>query len=336
MANYVLEGPKWGDASITWSFAGSTYAADSRAPFSSAIGGEYQSAVQWAVEQWASVSGLTFTQVADSPSLAGSADIRIGFGDLNTATTGVIGQTFLRYDGATTLVPDQVVRLEDPASFALVQDGSGTFTYANTTATLQQVALHEIGHALGLGHASDPTAVMFASVGANNQYLNQTDIDGIQSLYGAPQAQAPAPMPATPAPASDPYVFVLQFSEDAWQGDAQFVVSLDGQQLGGAQTVTAAHAAGQHQAFTFEGSFAGPGVHDLAVSFINDAWGGSSDTDRNLFVDAISYNGASVAGGSASLFSNGTAHFAVGASPQGAALADDDLGTRLDGYPAYG
>ena len=44
--------------------------------------------------------------------------------------------------------------------------------------------MYEIGHALGLGHASDPNAVTYPSGGASNQALDQTDIAGIQSLYG--------------------------------------------------------------------------------------------------------------------------------------------------------
>ena len=75
---------------------------------------------------------------------------------------------------------------------------------------------------------------------------------------------------------------VLSMSEDAYQGDAQFTVSVDGKQLGGTFTATASHAAGASQSFTFNGSF-GTGAHTVSVDFLNDAYGGSSATDRNLF-----------------------------------------------------
>jgi predicted Zn-dependent protease len=310
MVDYALEGAKWPDIHITWSFATSTYASDASDPFSDAISGSYQGAVEWALQQWSSVAPLTFTQIADSPDYSHAADIRIGFGVLNTASTGVIGQTNLRWDSAGNLLPDEVVRLEDPAQLALSLGGGGTYTYTGTAATLQQVVLHEIGHALGLGHASDPQAVMYPSVGPSNQTLDPADVAGIQSLYGEP-----ANTPVAVASSSDTDVFVLHLSEDAWQGDAQFLVSLDGQQLGDVQTVTALHGLAQDQIFTFQGAF-GIGAHDLAVSFINDAWGGTASTDRNLYIDGVDYNGVALTQGAATLFANGAAHFSVDSTPR--------------------
>lgn len=331
MSSYALEGAQWASTNITWSFATSNYGNDASDPFSNAISADYQSAIEWALQQWSSVAPLTFTQVADSPSANGFADIRIGFGDLNTASTGIIGQTNLRWDGAGHLVQDEVVRLEDPSQFPATPNGAGNYTYNGTSATLEQVALHEIGHALGLAHASDPNAVMYASVGANNQTLDGTDIAGIQALYGAP-ASTPAPV-ATPSPTD---VIALNLSEDAWMGDAQFVVSLDGQQVGGVQTVTALHGLGQDQTFTFQGSF-GAGAHDLAISFINDAWGGTPDTDRNLYVDGVQLDGAPVAQGAAALYSTGTAHFALGSASSSAMLGggSDNDATPISNAPRF-
>jgi beta-glucanase (GH16 family) len=38
------------------------------------------------------------------------------------------------------------------------------------------------------------------------------------------------------------------------------------------------------------------GNHNVQVDFLNDAWGGTAATDRNLYVDGATYNGASVGG----------------------------------------
>ena len=83
---------------------------------------------------------------------------------------------------------------------------------------------------------------------------------------------------------------VLQISEDAWQGDAQFTVAVDGRQIGGTQTALASHAAGQNQSFTVLGNFAA-GLHTVSVDFLNDAWGGTPSTDRNLYVTSATING---------------------------------------------
>jgi hypothetical protein len=55
---------------------------------------------------------------------------------------------------------------------------------------------------------------------------------------------------------SGPDEMVLSLSEDAWNGDAQFTVSVDGQQIGGVQTASAAHAQGQSQEFDLRGTAA--------------------------------------------------------------------------------
>ena len=77
-----------------------------------------------------------------------------------------------------------------------------------------------------------------------------------------------ARQPVTTGSGSD--TLVLSMSEDAYKGDAQFTVSVDGKQLAGTFTATALHAAGASQSFTFKGDWA-PGAHTVAVNFLNDA-----------------------------------------------------------------
>ena len=103
---------------------------------------------------------------------------------------------------------------------------------------------------------------------------------------------------------------VLQLSEDGYLGDAQFSVAVDGKALGPVQSVSASHANGAVQNFAF-GQAIAAGTHDVAVSFLNDAWGGTAATDRNLYVNAIDVNGSAIAGTSASLMTTSTQHFSV-------------------------
>ncbi len=103
----------------------------------------------------------------------------------------------------------------------------------------------------------------------------------------------------------------LQVSEDFYQGDAQFTLSVDGTQIGGVQTASAQHGAKQDQTFNLSGNF-GAGQHTVSVDFLNDAYGGSPSADRNLYVDSASYDGAPTAGASLALMSSGTQSMTVG------------------------
>jgi beta-glucanase (GH16 family) len=111
--------------------------------------------------------------------------------------------------------------------------------------------------------------------------------------------------PTDPTPPATASGLMVRVAEDAWNGDAQFKVLVDGQQVGGTYTATASHSAGAWQDVTIDGTFAA-GAHDVAIQFVNDAWGGSAVTDRNLYVQSITLNGETISAPTANNAANGT------------------------------
>ncbi|XP_010553642.1 PREDICTED: metalloendoproteinase 5-MMP [Tarenaya hassleriana] len=136
-----------------------------------------------AFDRWANVTPLRFTR---SGSLL-RADIVIGFfsGDHGD------GEPF---DGAMgTLAhasspPTGMFHLDGDEDW-LISDGGGEnrrILSVTSLVDLESVAVHEIGHLLGLGHSSVKDAIMYPTIAGGDRKveLAKDDIEGIQHLYG--------------------------------------------------------------------------------------------------------------------------------------------------------
>ena len=191
MVEYALEGPKWTASTITWDFA-----AAGNSAFTSAIGPEYQATMRAAAQAWAAATHLNIQEVA--PGTPG-ADITVGWGSFGGTQ---IGETDYSYSLGNTqaFLPGVTIRIEDP-SIQPIAATAGAY-YQNTTTTLAQVALHEFGHALGLGLSDDPTAVMNLRLGPANTAITAADLAGITALYGTQSSQAALGATTTSLPAS--------------------------------------------------------------------------------------------------------------------------------------
>ena len=180
---------------------------------------------------------------------------------------------------------------------------------------------------IGAPNASSPSSMQVDYVRTYSRDPNAaaaTPQSGYPSGDGSSGGSSPpASTPATPAPATD--TLVVSLSEDAWQGDAQCVITVDGKTVGGTVTVTASHAKGASQLVALSGQW-GPGAHDIGVQFINDAWGGTTATDRNLYVNGVALDGQASTAAPATLYGNSTAHLQTGASPLVLQLSEDAYG----------
>jgi Ca2+-binding RTX toxin-like protein len=187
MADYNLEGPKWASNTISWAFATANYAGQAAwgaiTQTFAAVSSIFQNDIIWAFQRWAQVANLNFIQTSDSPAV----DIRLGW----TAIDGpgnIAGMANYAYGAGGFFLPDNVIEFDSSDSWALGVDGDYHVINPNGTA-FRIVALHEIGHALGLDHYFGDLSVMNPVISASLTDLTQHDINGIWALYGPASSQ---------------------------------------------------------------------------------------------------------------------------------------------------
>jgi len=159
----------------------------------------------------------------------------------------------------------------------------------------------------------------------------------------APAAPAAGPValeaggPVTLEAGTGPDSLVMRISQDAYQGAAEYTVSVDGKQVGGTFTASALHSSGQSDTLTLSGDW-GSGAHQVSVNFLNDHWDGTATTDRNLYLGGASYDGLAVAGATANLMVSGAVTFTCAdgpvAPPTSAAPHTDPVAVDWDALAA--
>jgi len=145
---------------------------------------QWQGAFQKAAAAWEAAANINLVLVSDSGAAFGASGNQQGdsrFGDIRIGglpLSNGLATAFLPppYNGGT-LAGDIVVN--DNAAW-----------YINNDYDLQTVAIHEIGHALGLDHSSLSTSDMYAYYTGMKQTLSSDDIAGIQAVWGSRKQDA--------------------------------------------------------------------------------------------------------------------------------------------------
>jgi hypothetical protein len=168
-------------------------------------------------------------------------------------------------------------------------------------------------------HAGSQGTMFVGSSGAMTAEWSAVPV-AASSGGGGPVVTPPPVSTGTVTIGSGSDTLALKVSEDAYLGNAQFTVAVDGKQIGGTQTATALHAAGQTQTFDVMGNFAA-GHHTATVNYLNNLCAGTASTDRNLYVTGATIDNSVVSGATLSEVVNGPQSFSFMAPGSGSGSA---------------
>jgi hypothetical protein len=154
---------------------------------------DVRAALQSVIAEWSGYAAITFTPTTQANATT-SIDISFPSGDHGdgfpfTPSGAVLAHTFYPPPNPETIAGDMHVNYDEAWS-------------VNGSLQLYAVMLHEMGHALGLGHSDSPSDVMYPYY-QGTQHLASGDVQALRTLYAAPASTAPA-TPATPATPTTP------------------------------------------------------------------------------------------------------------------------------------
>lgn len=191
-AQFVTSGFKWTANTASWAYNGAG------APAS--VASAALSAVSSSASTWGSGSNFHFS---------GGGSTSAGTGACGGGTDGLNTIGWANQSGSVLAVTCSWYGAGSPfgaaSEFDMQIDPGWTWTVGGSpNIDLQSVVTHEFGHALGLNHSSDPSAVMYPSYGAGSirRTLGGDDVAGMVAIYGAPggaPTNTPTSTPTTPA-----------------------------------------------------------------------------------------------------------------------------------------
>src|SRR5262249_2184961 len=172
------------DGTLMTSGTGGNVYSNTFAKFNAKFGSTaaWQNAIITAAQQWAQYANLNFSIVSDNGTPSGQGlyqqgdpgmgDIRVGAYNMTSGQTLGLGY-----------YPPSTNNYSVAGDFAF--NSTQNFNLSGANYDLQAVAMHEMGHVLGLGHSILPSAVMFPTYHGALRSLTADDIAGLQAIYGA-------------------------------------------------------------------------------------------------------------------------------------------------------
>ena len=158
----------------------------------------------------------------------------------NGSSGSAIATTYWWHDGSRILDADIVLWDGSFRFFAGSSGCSGGFY-------IEDIAAHEFGHALGLGHSTSPTATMYPSAftcDSSVRSLDADDISGVRALY--PPGLAPAAANRVP----NRQIAQPRFADSHPRNPGALISSSDLITIRGCLTEICASAVGPRRTFT--------------------------------------------------------------------------------------